>query len=118
MDANTPRRGTQRTRGSAARTGGCFNDTLARARRAAAAKRAQRQFAAPAMDGPPPEVEREMAAAAMLWRTLAAQGKELRFGRGEDGRVSIELTDPAGRPLDVIGASGLFRLLSQSSGPR
>lgn len=111
MDTNsTPRRS------RAAAT--CFGDTLARARRTARAKRAQRDIALSAMDGPPPEVQREMAVAAGLWQTLAAQGKELRFGRGDDGRVSIELTDATGRALDVIGASGLFRLLAQSSASR
>jgi len=31
-----------------------------------------------------------------------------------DGRVSVELTDATGNALDVIGPSGLFRLLAQS----
>ncbi len=95
---------------------GAFADTLARAKRAAHAKRAQRALAtsptAP-LDGPPPEVERELVAAAGVWQALAAEGKELRFGRSADGRVSVELTDCSGRALDVIGPSGLFRLLAQ-----
>ena len=95
-----------------------FGDTLKRAKRAAHAKRAQRTLVsvptAP-LDGPPPEVEREMLAAARVWQTLAAQGKELRFGQRADGRVSVELTDTSGRALDVIGPSGLFRLLPQAS---
>ncbi|HVC85762.1 MAG TPA: hypothetical protein VNC12_10980 [Solirubrobacteraceae bacterium] len=95
-----------------------FGDTLKRAKRAANAKRAQRTLmsvpAAP-LDGPPPEVQREMLAAARVWQTLAAQGKELRFGQSADGRVSVELTDTSGRALDVIGPSGLFRLLQQAS---
>jgi hypothetical protein len=95
-----------------------FGDTLKRAKRAAHAKRAQRTLvsvpAAP-LDGPPPEVQREMLAAARVWQTLAAQGQELRFGQSADGRVSVELTDTSGRALDVIGPSGLFRLLQQAS---
>lgn len=92
----------------------CFGDTLERARRAARAKRAQRVLDATASAGPPPEVEREMAVAARMWQSLAAQGKELRFGTGTDGRVSVELTDRSGRAVDVIGPAGLFRLLSQA----
>jgi hypothetical protein len=95
---------------------GAFADTLARAKRAAQAKRAQRAISssqAAALDGPPPEVQREMVAAARVWQALAAQGKELRFGRSADGRVSVELTDTSGRALDVIGPSGLFLLLAQ-----
>jgi hypothetical protein len=97
---------------------GGFGDTLRRAKRAAHAKRAQRTLtsvpAAP-FEGPPPEVQREMLAAARVWQTLAAQGKELRFGQSADGRVSVELTDSSGRALDVIGPSGLFLLLQQAS---
>jgi hypothetical protein len=95
---------------------GAFADTLARAKRAAQAKRAQRAISlsqAAAFDGPPPEVQREMVAAARVWQALAAQGKELRFGRSADGRVSVELTDTSGRAVDVIGPSGLFLLLAQ-----
>ena len=55
-----------------------------------------------------------MAAAARLWQTLAAQGKELRFDQAADGRVSVELVDISGR-LDVIGPAGLFRLLQQGN---
>jgi hypothetical protein len=107
------------TNSAAARDGASgFGDTLKRAKRAAHAKRAQRTLmsvpAAP-LDGPPPEVQREMLAAARVWQTLAAQGKELRFGQSADGRVSVELTDTSGRAVDVIGPSGLFRLLQQAS---
>ncbi len=56
-----------------------------------------------------------MLAAARVWQTLAAQGKELRFGQSADGRVSVELIDSSGRALDVIGPSGLFQLLQQAS---
>lgn len=66
-------------------------------------------------EGPPPEVQREMAAAERAWRNLAAQGREVRFGTGRDGRVSIELTDMAGHQLDKIGPVGLFRLLKLAS---
>ena len=93
-----------------------FAATLARARRAARAKRAQRRALACSNalpDSAPPEVQREMAAAASVSRTLAAQGRELRFGRSRDGRVSVELTDMAGRALCAIGPSELFRLLAQ-----
>jgi hypothetical protein len=93
-----------------------FAATLARARRAARAKRAQRRALACSNalpDSAPPEVQREMAAAASVSRTLAAQGRELRFGRSRDGRVSVELTDTAGRALCAIGPSELFRLLAQ-----
>jgi hypothetical protein len=65
-------------------------------------------------DGPPPEVQRELDAAARVSQMLAAQGRELRFVTSADGRVSVELTDAAGQALDVIGPSGLFRLLAQS----
>ncbi len=63
------------------------------------------------LEGPPPEVKREMLAAERAWESLAAQGREVRFGTGEDGRVSIELTDHSGRAVDVIRADRLFRLL-------
>jgi len=94
-----------------------FGATLARARRTASVKRAQgllagRRYAL--NDGPPPEVQRELDAAARVSQVLAAQGKELRFMTSADGRVSVELTDTAGHPLGVIGPSGLFRLLQQS----
>ena len=94
-----------------------FGATLARARRTARAKRAEGAQAAPrhaSLDGPPPEVQRELDAAARVSQMLAAQGKELRFATSADGRVSVELTDAAGHALDVIGPSGLFRLLAQS----
>ena len=106
------------TSSAPAQDGSGFGDTLKRAKRAAHAKRAQRRLmAVPAapLDGPPPEVQREMVAAARVWQTLAAQGKELRFGQSTDGRVSVELIDSSGRALDVIGPSGLFQLLQQAS---
>jgi hypothetical protein len=93
-----------------------FGATLARARRTARAKRAQGVLASRRrvpLDGPPPEVQRELDAAAHVSQMLAAQGKELRFATSADGRVSVELTDTAGHSLDIIGPSGLFRLLSQ-----
>lgn len=94
-----------------------FGATLMRARRTARSKRAQGLLAsrrrAP-IDGPPPEVQRELDAAARVSEMLAAQGRELRFVTSADGRVSVELTDATGNALDVIGPSGLFRLLAQS----
>lgn len=66
-------------------------------------------------EGPPPEVQREMVAAQRAWRNLAAQGREVRFGTGADGRVSVELTDRAGDRVDHIGPIGLFRLLKLAS---
>jgi hypothetical protein len=63
------------------------------------------------LEGPPPEVKREMVAAELAWESLAAEGREVRFGRGKDGRVSIELTDRTGKAVDVIRADRLFRLL-------
>jgi hypothetical protein len=93
-----------------------FAATLERAKRAARTKRAQRRALACSSalpDSPPPEVQREMAAAASVSQTLAARGQELRFGRNRDGRVSVELTDAAGRALCAIGPSELFRLLGQ-----
>ncbi len=94
-----------------------FGATLARARRTARTKRAQGVLAstrrAP-LDGPPPEVQRELDAAARVSQLLAAQGKELRFLTCEDGRVSVELTDSAGHPLGVVAPSELFLLLQQS----
>ena len=63
--------------------------------------------------GPPPEVQREMADAARAWSDLAAQGREVRFGTGPDGRVWIELTDSrSGRALRRIAPAGLFKLLN------
>ena len=97
---------------------GAFGATLARARRTARAKRAQIGLAPgepTPLDGPPPEVQRELIAAARLPQTLEAQGKELRFATEADGRVRVELTDTAGHALDVIEPSGLFALLKQSS---
>ncbi len=61
--------------------------------------------------GPPPEVQRELREAERAGHNLAAQGREVRFATGVDGRVSVELTDSYGHPLDVIGPIGLFRLL-------
>ena len=104
MDANInstthgPSAALQRWMPSSAAANGssAFAATLERAKRAARAKRAQRgasRRSVSAMEGPPPEVEREMDAAASASRTLAEQGQELRFGRDPDGRVSVELTD-------------------------
>lgn len=56
-----------------------------------------------------------MADAARACQTLAAEGKELRFARTADGRVSVELIDGSGRALDVIGPSGLFALLAKAA---
>ncbi|HEX4035803.1 MAG TPA: hypothetical protein VHX66_15265 [Solirubrobacteraceae bacterium] len=101
---------------AAATRSSAFGATLARARRTTRAKRAQgvlpRSSRRP-LDGPPPEVQLELDAAARVCQTLAAEGKELRFGTGADGRVSVELTDSAGQEVDVIGTDGLFRLLQQ-----
>jgi hypothetical protein len=93
-----------------------FGATLARARRTARAKRAAGELGAAQrpLEGPPPEVQRELDAAARVAATLAAQGKELRFATREDGRVSVELADASGH-LDVIGPTGLFQLLKQAS---
>jgi hypothetical protein len=94
-----------------------FAETLRCAKRTARRMRARRaasNSSPTSLDAPPPEVRREMAAAARACQTLAAQGKELRFDRSADGRVSVELIDGSGRPLDVIGPSGLFRLLQQA----
>jgi len=94
-----------------------FGATLARARRTARTKRAQGLLVstrrAP-LDGPPPELQRELEAAARVMELLAAQGQELRFVTAADGRVSVELTDSAGHQLSVIGPADLFRLLRQS----
>ena len=65
------------------------------------------------LETPPPEVQRELAAAARACEALAAQGKELRFDRSADGRVQVELIDVSGRPLDVT-PTGLFQLLQQA----
>ena len=75
------------------------------------AERALVMGSIPPFEGPPPEVQREIAAAQRAWRSLAAQGREVRFEAHADGHVSIELTDRAGHPLDEIGPLGLFRLL-------
>jgi hypothetical protein len=65
------------------------------------------------LSGPPPEVQREMAEADRAWRDLAARGREVRFGTGPDGRVSIELTDSrSGRSLSHLAPAGLFALLN------
>jgi hypothetical protein len=117
MDANidpTFRIAGAARRGYTPGTSSAFGDTLRGARRTARRMRARRAASsspATALDAPPPEVQREMAEAARACQALAAQGKELRFDRSADGRVSVELTDVSGRPLDVIGPSGLFRLL-------
>lgn len=76
--------------------------------------RAERAFAAGVVTpigGPPPEVQREMAQAERAWQELAETGREVRFGTGADGRVSVELTDMAGHSLEPLGPVGLFRLL-------
>jgi hypothetical protein len=101
----------------AAHASGAFADTLVRAKRTARRMRARRESAVVAssavLDAPPPEVEREMAAAARASQTLAAEGKELRFDVSPDGRVLVELVDVGGQPLDLTPA-GLFQLLSQA----
>jgi hypothetical protein len=56
-----------------------------------------------------------MAKAELASQNLAEQGREVRFETGADGRVSVELTDSAGRSVDVIGPAGLFRLLKLSA---
>ncbi len=94
-----------------------FGATLARARRTARAKRAQGLLASPRrvpLDGPSPELQRELDDAARVTQVLAAQGQEIRFVTAPNGRVSVELTDSAGHPLSVIGPDDLFRLLRQS----
>ncbi|MGA2757476.1 MAG: hypothetical protein ABSF58_08990 [Solirubrobacteraceae bacterium] len=96
---------------------GAFGDTLRRAKRTARRMRARRApapSATVALSVPPPEVERELAQAALACQALADQGKELRFDRSADGRVSVELIDVAGCAPAVIGPSGLFALLAQS----
>ena len=106
----------RRMPGSASTNGngsGSFGSTLARARLAGRAKRAERMLTGPG-DGPPAEVQREMVAAARVWQMLAAEGRELRFGTDEAGRVSVELTDTAGICTDVIGSAGLLRLLARA----
>ena len=92
-----------------------FADTLARAKSTARRMRARRPSGVlvGTLETPPPEVERELAAAARASETLAAQGKELRFDRNTDGRVLVELIDVSGRPLDVT-PTGLFQLLQQA----
>ena len=82
-----------------------LSETLARV------ERAMHEGSVEPLEGPPPEVKREMLAADRAWESLAAQGREVRFGTGTDGRVSIELTDRSGRAVDVIRADRLFRLL-------
>jgi hypothetical protein len=80
---------------------------------AALARAEQADLRAPVnLSGPPPEVQREMDEAARAWSDLAAQGREVRFGTGEDGRVSIELTDSrSGLALHRLAPAGLFLLL-------
>lgn len=82
-----------------------LSETLARV------ERAMHEGSVEPLEGPPPEVKREMLAADRAWESLAAQGREVRFGTGKDGRVSIELTDRTGRAVGVIRADRLFRLL-------
>ena len=77
----------------------------------ARAEREMHEGSVEPLEGPPPEVKREMVAADLAWESLAAQGREVRFGKGKDGRVSIELTDGAGHAVGVIRADRLFRLL-------
>ncbi len=112
--ANVSRRGCAPAASTAASS--AFGQTLRRAKRTARRMRARRAQAgsAAALDSPPPEVERELADAARACETLAAQGKELRFDRRADGRVSVALIDVSSRALDVIEPTGLFLLLSQS----
>jgi hypothetical protein len=92
-----------------------FADTLARAKSTARRMRARRpqELLAGTLETPPPEVQRELAAAARACETLAAQGKELRFDRSADGRVQVELIDVSGCPLDLT-PTGLFQLLQQA----
>ncbi len=94
-----------------------FGETLRRAKRSARRMRARRsaQEPAAALYVTTPELERELAQAALTAQTLAEQGKELRFDRSADGRVSVALVDVSGRAPDVIGPSGLFALLAQSA---
>ena len=100
----TDRLGTQPWRDAPCRRGD-LGRVLARAERSLLSTSVE------SFEGPPPEVQREMVAAQRAWRSLAAQGREVRFGTRADGRVSIELTDRSGRAVDV-GPVALFRLLN------
>jgi hypothetical protein len=96
---------------------GAFGDTLRRAKRTARRMRARRAASAARSaesDGPPPEVQRELAEAALACQALEAAGKELRFELRADGRVSVALIDVAGCAPHVIAPAGLFQLIQQS----
>lgn len=63
-------------------------------------------------DYPPPEVWRECDAAARAYETLRAQGRELHFDTGDDGKVRIEVRDTEGRVLREVPATEAIEIAS------
>jgi hypothetical protein len=48
---------------------------------------------------PPPEVLDQVAAAGRISREMRENGRELRFSKGQEGRVTVELSDREGKTL-------------------
>lgn len=51
---------------------------------------------------PPPEVLDQVAAAGRICREMSESGHELRFSGGQEGRVTVELSDHKGKTVKSI----------------
>jgi hypothetical protein len=64
--------------------------------------------AAGAVPSPPPEVSAEVRDAARAATRLHELGRELRFERGDDGRVRVELRDREGNLIRPVPTTEIF----------
>jgi hypothetical protein len=63
---------------------------------------------ASAVPSPPPEVSAEVREAAKAAANLLEQGRELRFDRGDDGRLRVQLQDLHGNVLRPVPPGEIF----------
>jgi hypothetical protein len=54
---------------------------------------------------PPPEVLDQVAAAGRISREMRESGHELRFSEGQEGRISVELSDRKGKTVKSMSIS-------------
>jgi hypothetical protein len=64
--------------------------------------------AASTVPSPPPEVSAEVQDAARAAARLHELGRELRFERGDDGRLRVELQDQDGNVLRQVPTAEIF----------